>query len=627
MKESNSFSGITNFLAFLIISLFWTVSTTAQESGDLERPTVETPVLIDFKAVDETVSPGQSSAFVITFKVPKHIWLGAEPALARTPPGTKIRFKKNDNFIFGEPRYPEPSVEGVPVRVGLTNVYKGEVTVIVPFTVKETAVPGEQEITTLLTYTPGFDAGKLNTVVNDPHTVKLKISPTGSTSNEIPEPGVKEVSDSFTIAPEVWNLPKILQPFMKEYEEGTATSELLHDIFLDPENHGKTLRQAIFPFAEYTLQRGQSIGMGIAVLNATPEGVMTGALSASGYFNEFIGATGSVIMLTCPAAYHNLQTTFEYSGTDYHAILVNYENFTLGKQDKFGFHTNIDISSDPRFLFYGIGAGANDEDAVVYDHQNIGGVFDFYFLGIEKFRVGAGFKYRKVEVDQGLRDIDGDPFGVNGYLPLLTSENFDNPALNVNATTLGGRLNFIYDQRNQEFNPTSGFFGKVTAEYNSITDAGNNNIQDNYTKLYLDFRKYFSGPSQKLTFLIRNEWVFSTEKDIPFYELSSLGGISNIRAFDINRFRDQHSFFASMEMRYTVAKVTVMGFPMAMIMGGFLDMGQVFNDDVSLDFENNFNWAPGVSLRLVNYPNVGYTINVARGQDGIYTSGGISLPF
>jgi len=617
----------TIFLTFLFTSLFSTGSTSAQDSNSLERPTVKTPVLIDFKAVDEIVKPGQESAFIITFKVPKYIWLGAKPELARTPPGTKIQFIKNENFIFGEPRYPEPSVEGVPVRVGVSHVYKGEITIIVPFTVKETAAPTEYEITTLLTYTPGFNAGKLNTMVREPHKLKLEVSANNSTSNSIPEPEIKEVPDSFTVVPEVWDLPKILKPFMKEYKEGTTASKLLHGIFIDPANHGKTLRQALYPFGEYTLQRGSSIGMGLAVLNATPEGVMTGALSASLYSNEFIGATGSIILLTCPAAYHNLQTSIEYSGTDYHSILINYENFTLGKQDNFGLQTNIDISSDPRFLFYGIGAEANNEDVAVYEQQNIGGVFDFYSLGIEKFRIGAGFKFRDVEIDKGLNDIDGDPFDIDNNIPQLAAANFSNPAINTNSTTIGGRLNFIYDQRNQEFNPSSGFFGKLTAEYNNVTASGNNDIKDNYSKIYLDFRKYFSGPSQKITFLIRNEWTFSTEKDIPFYELPSLGGVSNLRAFDINRFRDQHSFFASMEMRYTVAKVTVMGFPMSMIMSGFIDMGQVFNDDKALDFKNDFNWAPGVSLRLVNYPNVGYTVNVARGQDGFYTSGGISLPF
>jgi len=126
--------------------------------------------------------------------------------------------------------------------------------------------------------------------------------------------------------------------------------------------------------------------------------------------------------------------------------------------------------------------------------------------------------------------------------------------------------------------------------------------------------------------VMRNEWAFTTEKDIPFYELPSLGGLTSIRAFDINRFRDQHSFYASMEMRYTLAHINVMGFPMAMVMSGFLDAGQVFNEDRKLNFSNDFNWAPGVSIRMVNYPNVGYTLNFATAEDGLYISGGISLP-
>ena len=636
-KRSNKSVQPSNFIfsnpfyfGLLLCCLWLGIEGKAQENKGFdegELPTVKNPVLIDFHAIDTSVEPGQESALQITFKVPKWIWLGAAPGEARTPPGTKIKFKKNEHFSFGKPIYPEPSVEGVPVNAGLSRIYKGEVTVIVPFTVNENAELRQHEITTYLTYTPGFDAGKLNTIVNQAHQTKVKVVASGGSKNPIPSPSMKEVPDDFSIQPEKWDFPKILSPMLSEYPEEKGFTKLMHSIFIDPPNHGKTIRQAIFPFTEYTLQRGNSIGLGVAILNSTPEGVMTGALSGSIYNNEFLGTTGSLILLTCPAAYHNLQVFAEFSGNDYQSLQVNYENFTLGEADRFGLQAKVDVFSDPRYLHYGIGAAAKNENVSVFEQQNIGTTLDFYDLHISKFRIGAGVKFRDVEIGRGLDDIGGKPFDREGDIPLLSDADFNNPEINTDASIWAGRINFIFDQRNQEFNPTKGFYGKFTTEYNNVSDASSSEIADDYTKFYLDFRKYFSGPSQKFIFLIRNEWTFSTEKNIPFYELPSLGGLGNIRAFDINRFRDQHSFFASMEMRYTVAKVTVMGFPMAMVMGAFLDAGQVFNQDQDLDFENQFNWAPGMSIRMVNYPNVGYTVNFSRGKDGFYTSGGISLPF
>jgi len=619
-------------IPFFVLIGFFLISALdlfAQEHA--QKPTVKRPVVIEFEPVDKVVSPGQRSAVEITFKVPKYVWLGAKPGDARTPPGTKIDFEESPYFTFEDPQYPEPSVEGVPVRVGVTRVYEGEVVVVVPYTVNENVDEGTYTITTLLTYTPGFNAGKLTTKVNDPHTIEVIVRQEETERRSIPEPGITEVPESFSVEPVEWDFPNFLNPMLKEYSEGTTASNILHTLFIDPPDHGKTLRQAFFPFIENRLQSGNSFGLGMVILNATPEGVMTGALSASIFNNEFVDATGSIELITCPAAYHNLQLNGEYSGEDYRLFEVNYENFIIGANDKFGIQAYIDISTDPRFLFYGIGAAANEEDVSVYDHQNAGGTIDLYYFPLQKLRVGGGFKFRDVNIDAGLTDIDGDPFNLDD-VPQLTDADFvtedgeDLSELNTGSTVVGGRFNIIYDSRNQEFNPTKGFYGKFTAEFNSVTEDKGSDIEDNYSIFRLNLRQYISSPSQKWVFLMRNEWAFSTEREIPFYELPSLGGLTSIRAFDINRFRDQHSFFASMEMRYTVAQLNVMGFPMAMVMSGFLDAGQVFNEDDGLDFGDDFNWAPGVSMRLVNYPNVGYTLNLATSEDGVYISGGISLP-
>lgn len=104
------------------------------------------------------------------------------------------------------------------------------------------------------------------------------------------------------------------------------------------------------------------------------------------------------------------------------------------------------------------------------------------------------------------------------------------------------------------------------------------------------------------------------------------GQRSALRAFDRGRFHGQHAGFASAEMRYVFTKVTMFGFPMAMVMSGYVDVGQVFGEtDQFLNDDLNVN--PGGSIRFVNYPNVGYVLNVAHGQDGMNVTGGISLPF
>ena len=587
------------------------------------QPTVERPVQINVASASEQVAPGQRSALIVTFRVPKYMWLGAKPGQDRTPPGTKIKMADTPNFRFEDPIYPDPSVEGVPVHVGVTRVYMGEVKVIVPFRVAEDAQPGEYDVTARLTYTPGFNAGKLSTHVDEPYSTTVQVEDgTSEQDSALPEPSVASVPESFRVQPKDRQFPAFLGPMFHKYEEGTAFTKTLHTLFLDPPNHGKSISHATYPFLSSTEQAGNNFGVGVAVLNSTPEGVMTGASSLFAYSNEYVGATFGFDHITCPAAYHNLQLTFRTSGEDFTKLDVKYENFVLGNNDRWGIQTNIRAQTDPRFRFYGFGPGAEEEQLSVYDHEEVGGYLDVYHLPVEKLRVGLGFKFRDVGLDQGLDDIDDD--AISGNAPFIRDA-FDDTRI-TGSTVTGGRFNLIYDGRNQEFNPTKGFFGKVTAEFNHTLDDEGADLEDNYGSFLIDARRYFSTVNQRFHMLLRGRGKFTTSEDVPFYELSQLGGPSSIRAFGLGRFHDQHSAFASAEARYVLMNVTIMGFPMAVVMSGFVDVGQTFSDTDQL-FHDEFNVAPGGSIRFVNYPNVGYVLNVAHGQDGVNVTGGISLPF
>ena len=124
---------------------------------------------------------------------------------------------------------------------------------------------------------------------------------------------------------------------------------------------------------------------------------------------------------------------------------------------------------------------------------------------------------------------------------------------------------------------------------------------------------------------MRGALDLKSESNIPFYMLSSLGGLNTLRAYDTQRWLGQHSVFASGEMRYTLFKIPVLGYPMDIEMGAFLDIGQVFNDSDELG--DDLNVDPGITVRMINKPNVGLIFNYAFGEDGGYFTGGIGLPF
>ena len=127
-----------------------------------------------------------------------------------------------------------------------------------------------------------------------------------------------------------------------------------------------------------------------------------------------------------------------------------------------------------------------------------------------------------------------------------------------------------------------------------------------------------------LTLLLRNSWTITTDENVPFFDQATFGGDFSDRGFDNGRFYGQNSVFASMEIRLQLMHIVFMGIPMDIEMAPFLDGGQVFNSD---GFKGKFNVNPGLSVRILNRPNLGIVGNAAIGQDGLIFTGGVTLPF
>ncbi|MFQ5606200.1 MAG: BamA/TamA family outer membrane protein, partial [bacterium] len=335
-----------------------------------------------------------------------------------------------------------------------------------------------------------------------------------------------------------------------------------------------------------------------------------------GYYNEYVGATAAVDIVSCPGAYVNYWFSAQISEDRNRQVQLHIENLTLGKNDRFGFEAQVNAFQDPRFRFYGLGGGTDEQDETDYTHEEFGGFLDLYWLPVNNLRLSVGGKIRSVDVKRGAERLEGVvPFTINEARFLGV------PGIQ-GATVVGERVNLVYDRRNQEFTPSAGIYVKLTAEYNQVTSDAS--PASTYGRFSFDLRKYFSTVDQKLTLLLRNGWTLTTSEDVPFFDQATLGGEATLRAFDFGRFYGQHSVFGSLEVRWQAMHMVMMGFPMDLEIAPFLDFGQVFN---STGFEGDFNFNPGLSLRVLNRPNIGIVGNGAFGQDGLVFTGGVSLPF
>ncbi len=124
-----------------ILSIFSLFST-----SDILSQTVENPIEIYMSPVDATLAPGQASALTITFRIPQGFWLGDNDRSERMPSATIIDLQKQKYFVFEQALFPDPEVRGVPVHLGITRVFTGEIKVIVPYEITEDAPPGDFSI-------------------------------------------------------------------------------------------------------------------------------------------------------------------------------------------------------------------------------------------------------------------------------------------------------------------------------------------------------------------------------------------------------------------------------------------------------------------------------------------------
>lgn len=592
----------------------------------VKAQTIENPIDITLQPINKIIAQGEESALEVIFQIPKGFWLGDNNVSSRIPPPIMIEMEENNNFIFDKPLFPNSSVEGVPVKKGITHVYKEKIKVVIPFKVAANIPDGNYQLKAFITYTPGLNAGRLSSHVNEQYTTNVQVSKNAKNIiSEIPEPSIGNVSNDFIVQEEITKLPEPLNTILYRWPEDSFVAEFLHWIWIDPENHGKHVQTVFTPFYGFTENNGYTAGMGMSLMNLTREGIMTGQLQLRGFYNEYVGATLGFEAVSCPAAYHNYWVSgFLSSNGKNRGINVHIENLNFGDKNKFGYELFADFFRDPRFRFYGVGANTKEEDKTNYAHQENSALLDLFWMPVDKIRFTIGGKVRNVDV------LDGND-KIRKIMPWTTDlaeqgGKFENIPGIKGATVYGGRVSVIYDGRNSEFTPSSGFYGRVIAEYNHISDqvVTTQSPIENYGKFYVDLREYLSTADQRFTLLLRNSWTLTTDENIPFFEQAKLGGDFSNRAFDNGRFYGQHSVFASMELRIQTMSIVFMGVPMDLEMAPFLDAGQVFTD---AGFKGRFNINPGMSIRILNRPNLGIVGNAAVGQDGLIFTGGVTLPF
>lgn len=240
--------------------------------------------------------------------------------------------------------------------------------------------------------------------------------------------------------------------------------------------------------------------------------------------------------------------------------------------------------------FYGIGNNTPVEDEERYAYKLISlknlvmkQVRPSLFVGLDyHFEYEYGFTYTPDGL-LGQGNITGYNGGIGSAMGLVgVFDNRDNP-INAHSGRLAELSTFVY---NPAFGSTFSFFNI-------------NGTYQHYWKLK---------PKHILALQARSRFSFG---DVPFLDMSTLGGDDILRGYPKNRFRDKHFTGAQLEYRY----------PLVWRLGlvSFAGIGEVF--DTAKDIQlNNLKYSIGTGLRFVVNPaeRLNIRFDYAWGREGGY---------
>ena len=227
----------------------------------------------------------------------------------------------------------------------------------------------------------------------------------------------------------------------------------------------------------------------------------------------------------------------------------------------------------------------------------------------------------QVAISQRLRHLQPIQQGAT-ELP-FTRDEFPNVPGVGGATILGQRVSFHYDTRDNLVTPTDGTAITAYAELNyNLRNAAD----PLYSRYGLELKKLFASESKRAILVVRGDLQATLGTDVPFYELSSLGGQNNLRGVGVDRYLDKQLLSLSVEERIHVLRTRLAGVMADFEVAPFLDTGQVFNSFKNVSFKD-YRITPGIGFRGIVRPNVVGRVDCGLSKEGLTAFAGLDFPY
>ena len=278
---------------------------------------------------------------------------------------------------------------------------------------------------------------------------------------------------------------------------------------------------------------------------------------------------------------------------------------------KFYLESNALYLNTPFGRFYGLGPRSEEGDETNYIGRTInldltGG---YYFL--KNIRANYTFRFHTTDVKNKALEEVSDTFDEFGNLPNV-----------VDATNFFHEFSTTFDNRDNREYSTKGTLAQAGYFFSNKKIGSDQNFQGyNVTATQL-----IEIIPNRLTTAARFYFQQFFGDNVPFYELSALGGERELRAYVLGRFVDKGKMLFQLEERFRLASPKLFGKNFDVYTDPFFEVGRVFP---SLSKLGANYWKPvgGLGIRAFVPPNVIGRLDIGIGGDGLELYTELGYPF
>lgn len=397
---------------------------------------------------------------------------------------------------------------------------------------------------------------------------------------------------------------------LKDEDPKEATYPTLDNFKKEFENLPKFKKRYIpAPVAYADPNAGFSYGAGVGIIFYDNDEHIRHLIAPFIHYNKNTGegVTGRYIFRpTAKERYYYKISKSTHVNEEYLAEYTN-QKFYL---ENASFSALADIYSEGTARFYGLGRRTKSADKMNYNHnQQTYQIKSGYF--INRFAdLNLRLEFFHIDVKKGVEE---------NIVQVIDA--YEDSSLIRKSEGIGAKLevgfNLLGELDENEASMRLSFWGE-----HGFTLFGEDQL----------FEKWGADVKYNWNFLPTVSWAGRLSyqevhgNDLPFYQLSSLGGSRSFRGYEIGRLYDNNAFLGMTELRWKFGTLNKFDFKTVWELAFFYDIGQV--GDKASDFSlNHLEHSGGIGIRTHFSENLLTRIDLAFGNEGFKIYVDFGYPF